>query len=314
MKVCREYSGKPFQVLFIFRSNGVSMKCISIKFVFFVIAIFMASYGRSLAQDKITLLNGEVKVGKITGITDVIIKLRYPGEDFDYEIGKKTIGKIEFASGRIEIINEKQLSTSDETDKQIGPVGDIGTHNKIAVLPFEFVTNDPGLAVEPMRNFTQQNTANIIKKEYASLSLQDPLTTNALLGKNNINHENASTFTPAEIAQLLGVEFVVFGTINIVNKGSSTYGSSVGTFKEKENKSSQSNSNNKKTTGIALGSSSSTTTINYDTMVDFRLFNDRGESLYSESRHAFGTNIDAYKGSIEYMVRRTPFGSKYGKK
>jgi hypothetical protein len=44
------------------------------------------------------------------------------------------------------------------------------------------------------------------------------------------------------------------------------------------------------------------------------LFNDRGENIYSESRHAFGTNIDAYKGSIEYMARRTPFGSKYGKK
>jgi hypothetical protein len=49
-------------------------------------------------------------------------------------------------------------------------------------------------------------------------------------------------------------------------------------------------------------------------MVDFRMFNDRGENLYSESRHAFGTGIDAYQRSIEYMVKRTPFGSKYGKK
>jgi TolB-like protein len=267
-----------------------------------------------IAQDKITLLSGEVKEGKISGITETIIKLRYPGEDFDYEIDKKTVSKIEFASGRVEVINPQSGTASASTKSLSGPVGNVDTHNKIAVLPFEFISNDPGLTVESMRTLTQNSTANIIKKEYGLLTLQDPLTTNAILGKNNINHENAASFTPAEIAQLLGVEFVVFGTVNIVNKGSSTVGSSVGTFKEKENNTYNNNSDNRKTTGTAISTGSTTTTVNYDTMVDFRLFNDRGENIYSESRHAFGTNIDAYKGSIEYMVRRTPFGSKYGKK
>jgi TolB-like protein len=240
--------------------------------------------------------------------------LRYPGEEFDYEIDKKTVNKIEFASGRVEVINPQSGTASASTKSVQGPAGNADTHNKIAVLPFEFISNDPGMTVESMRTLTQNNTANIIKKEYGLLTLQDPLTTNAILGKNNINHENAASFTPGEIAQLLGVEFVVFGTVNIVNKGSSTVGSSVGTYKEKENNTYNNNSDNRKTTGTAVSTGSSTTTVNYDTMVDFRMFNDRGENIYSESRHAFGTNIDAYKGSIEYMVKRTPFGSKYGKK
>lgn len=284
------------------------------KFSFLTIIILVSLVYGTLAQDKVILLSGEVKEGKVSGISETLIKLRYPGEDFDYEIDKKTVAKIEFASGRVEVVNAMSGSAAPSPRASSGPVGSVDTHNKIAVLPFEFVTNDPGLSVEPMRNLTQNSTANIIKKEYGLLTLQDPLTTNAILGKNNINHENAASFTPGEIAQLLGVEFVVFGTVNIVNKGSSTVGSSVGTYKEKESNTYNNNSDNRKSTGTAVSTGSSTTTVNYDTMVDFRLFNDRGENLYSESRHAFGTNIDAYKGSIEYMVRRTPFGSKYGKK
>lgn len=281
----------------------------------FLIVVFLMTMGtKSFAQDKITLLNGELKEGKITGITETLIKLRYPGEDFDYEIDKKTVAKIEFTSGRVEVFNPLSGNENPTPKSASGPVGTVDTHNKIAVLPFEFVTNDPGLSVDPMRNLTQNSTSNIIKKEYGLLVLQDPLTTNALLTKNGITHENAAGYTPGEIAQLLGVEFVVFGTVNIINKGTSTVGTSVGTYKEKESNSYQSNSDNRRSTGTAVSTGSSTTTVEYDTMVDFRLFNDRGENIYSESRHAFGTNIDAYKGSIEYMVRRTPFGSKYGKK
>lgn len=279
--------------------------------VFVVLFVFISS---SFAQDKITLLSGEVKEGKITGITDTVIKLRYAGEDFDNEIGKKNVAKIEFSSGRVEIINSQSAGQSKVPNVQTVPSGDFSSRNKIAVLPFEFVTNDPGMTVESMRILTQNNTANIVKKEYGLLSLQDPMTTNAILTKNNINHSNISGFAPNEIAQILGVEFVIFGMVNIVNKGSTTHGSTVTSYKEKESNNSQNNNDKKNSAGTAVSSNSSSTKVNYDTTVDFRLFNDRGENLYSESRHAFGSSIDSYTGSILYMVRRTPFGSKYGKK
>lgn len=285
-----------------------SVNPFSISLFIFCLIFSSLSFG----QDKVLLLSGEVKEGKVTGITEKIVKFRYQGEDFDYEIEKTKISKITFASGRVEVFNNQNNPSSKNPNPQSGSTDNYGNKNKIAVLPFEFVTNEPGMTLESMRILIQTNTANIVKKEYKLLSLQDPLTTNSILSKNNITHENFASYSPEEIAQLLEVEFVILGLINIVNEGSSTYGSSVQSYKENTN--AQNNSGNKKTTSTAVSSGNSKTKTNYDTTVDFRLFNDKGESLYSESRHAFGSSIDSYRSSIEYMVKRTPFGSKYGKK
>ena len=70
-----------------------------------------------------------------------------------------------------------------------------------------------------MRILIQTNTANIVKKEHKLLSLQDPLTTNSIMSKNNITHEKFAGFSPEELAQILEVEFVILGLVNIVNEG-----------------------------------------------------------------------------------------------
>jgi hypothetical protein len=289
------------------------MKGLAFKISILTIIYSLVCFNSLFAQDKVTLTSGELKEGKVTGITETVVKLRYPGEEFDYEFDKKTVAKIQFASGRVENFATGGSGGASPAPAQM-PMGSSDSHNKIAVLPFTFITNDPGMSPESMGNLTQNATANLVKKEYGALTLQDPMVTNSILGKNSINRENISNFSPAEVAQLLGVEFVIYGTVEIVNKGSSTFNSGVGTYKEKESNNYQSNSDNRKTTGTAVTTGSSTTTVNYDTTVDFRLFNDRGDNIYSESRHAFGNAVDAYKGSVEYMVKRTPFGSKYGKK
>jgi hypothetical protein len=289
------------------------MKSIIVRISIFTFIWTLTCFHDLFAQDKITLTSGEIKEGKVTGISETIVKLRYPGEDFDYELDKRNVAKIQFASGRVDNFATNTSAGSNNQGADL-PKGGPDSHNKIAVLPFTFITNEPGMSTESMGNLTQNSTANFVKKEYGELTLQDPMVTNSIFGKNNVNRENIASFSPSEIAQMLGVEFLIYGTVNIINKGSSTYNSAVGTYKEKESKNYQSNSDNRKTTGVAVSTGSSTTTVNYDTTVDFRLFNDRGDNLYSESRHAFGTSIDAYKGSIEYMARRTPFGSKYGKK
>ncbi|MCS5488935.1 hypothetical protein [Algoriphagus limi] len=279
----------------------------TLKFTLFAsLFLFFLHQNPLLAQEKVDVLilnSGETKEGKVTGITDILIKFRYLGEDFDYEIQKSDVAQIKFASGRVENFgNDPSKLPTDGSHAGSHP----DRHNKIAVLPFAIITNDAGLTVDELRNFTQNQAANTVRNEYNTLTLQDPLTTNAILAKQGINQENMDSFTPAELAELLGVEFVIFGAVKVTTKGSvsSTYGSS--TYSQK------SGSSSKK--GNIFSSSSSTTTIEYDTMVDLRMFNDRGDNLYSNSRHSFGTGTDAYKGSVDYMLRRTPFGSKYGKK
>ncbi len=291
-------------------------KLLSLVFIF----ISLWATGKLEAQTKndvVVLVSGDRKEGKVTGISESHVKFRYPGEEFDYEFAKGEIAQIEFASGRVEKFAPASAGDGSMATAPSGPKSNPGSspdrHNKIAVLPFEFVSNDPGMSPESMRTLIQSTTSNLVRDEYRTLTLQDPMTTNAVLGKNNINHQNMASYTPDELAAILGVEYVIYGTVNITNKGASTYGSAGTTYKEKENNTYNSNKSSTNTKGSAFSSSNSTTTINYDTTVDFRMFNDRGDNLYSQSRHVFGTLVDAYKDGISYMVKRTPFGSKYGK-
>ncbi len=171
------------------------------RFSFCLFVILICSWQLVHAQvksDVLILLNGERKEVKVTGVNDTHIKFRYPGEEFDNEIAKSELAQVEFGSGRV----EKFGNTA--------PVGSAGTkavgtdnhgsspdrHNKIAVLPFEFVSNDPGMSPESMSKVVQDATSNIVRGEYRTLTLQDPVTTNAILAKNNIDHGNVAGYTP----------------------------------------------------------------------------------------------------------------------
>lgn len=285
------------------------------KSIGLIALMFFLASSLVLAQakpDVLTLNSGERKEGKVTGVTETTVKFRYTGEDFDYEIAKNDLSQIEFGSGRVEKFSSGESLAGTAPTSNPGSSPD--RHNKIAVLPFDFISNDPGMQSASMKTMTQNRAANFVKGEYGTLTLQDPMTTNALLAKHNVNGDNLAAFTPVELAQLLGVEYVIYGSVNITNKGTSTFGSAGTTYNQKESATYDQNKSTDKTKGGAFSSSSSTTTINYDTSVDLRMFNDRGDNLYSESRHVFGTAADAYTGGLEYMLRRTPFGSKYGKK
>lgn len=284
------------------------------RVVFLILTMIFLAASSSFSQvkmDVLTLNTGDKKEGKVTGITETTVKFRYPEEDFDYEISKKDISQIEFASGRVEKFSSGESVTG--TMPAANPGSSPDRHNKIAVLPFDFISNDPGLQSESMSNLSQSTTANFVKSEYSSLTLQDPITTNAILGKNNVNRNNISEFTPVEIAQLLGVEYIIYGTVNITNKGTATYGSTGTSFNQKQTATYGNSKSEDRTKGGVYSSSSSTSLIQYDTSVGIRMFNDRGDNLYSQSRHVFGTAIDNYKNGIQYMLKRTPFGSKYGK-
>lgn len=289
---------------------------INIVTLVFMITLLSTINAEVLAQEKVDVVflkTGEKKEGKVTGITDTIVKFRYAGEDFDYEIKKSDLVKVQLASGRVETFGN-ETETASKVSTTPAPAMNAEVHNTIAILPFQFISNDQSMDPQAMSNLAQNTTANSVKEQYGQLTLQDPITTNALLAKSNIDHTNITSMTPAEIANLLGVEYVVYGTVNLTNKGATTYGSSGTNYNEREkNNSSRSNSDTR-TKGSVYTSSSSSTTIEYDTSVDFRLFNNKGTNMYSDSRHVFGTDANAYTAGIDYMIKRTPFGSKYGKK
>lgn len=103
------------------------------------------------------------------------------------------------------------------------------THKVIAVLPFQITLK---LRPNQLRNTTPQQLKNMEyhqgkgiqsamfswflargKKGQLSVQVQDPMTTNAILGKKGITIKNIPDYTPKELANFLGVDAVVMGTI-----------------------------------------------------------------------------------------------------
>ncbi|WP_131450695.1 hypothetical protein [Flavobacterium subsaxonicum] len=272
------------------------------KILFFI--IILCSVATSFAQDRVTMLNGEKREGKVVSVKDDAIKFVYKGETLEYEFKKSQINKIEFASGRTEVVNNSVGLAAAPTSTAAERKG------RIAVLPYTFITNETALNPEAMGKQLQTDTYNAVKANTSSLQLQDPITTNSLLARQGLTHANLNTKTPQEMATLLGVEYVVYGIANVTNKGTSTYGSGSTTYNGKETEKKEGRKETTKASGTTYSSNNATVLTNYDTKIDLSFFNDQGTSIYSESRKAFGSGADAYHATINYLIKRCPFGTK----
>lgn len=182
--------------------------------------------------------------------------------------------------------------------------------NKIAVMPFQFLSNDPGYEPSQMSKRMQANCANSLRQNTSNILIQDPMTTNRLLAKNKIDVNDAASVDPQELAVLLGVEYLVFGAVDVVNKGASSTGSNVTTYKDKEKQDKDKNIKNTKASGTAITSNNATTTTNYATKVTLDIYTDQGSTYYTKSKSSFGSQIDSYVSTFDYLIKRTPFGSK----
>ena len=87
--------------------------------------------------------------------------------------------------------------------------------------------------------------------------------------KNGINDENFVQYTMPEIANLLGAEYIIQSTLEINEKGTTSYNGSSLFLKE--------NQAGNKVSGSSFGASS--TQIQYQTNLTQILFNDKGESI-----------------------------------
>lgn len=249
------------------------------------------------------MLNNETKTGKVVSINDKTVKFVYKGETLEYEFSKSSIAKIEFASGRVEVINNAApqaahtpVAGSNSTSQS--------RKNKIAVLPFEIVSNDGNLRTESFSRQVQQSCIDAIRGQSPYQTIQDPMVTNAILAKHHFTIDSMLAYTPQEWAELLDVEYVVVGSYIIQNKGSVSSTSGYGSFDSKKNEKTD------KTKGSVYSSSNTYTSTSYDTKLNLRIYNDSGQTLFSENHSpAFGT-MDSYKPGLKWMIKRSPFKKK----
>ncbi|MUP46187.1 hypothetical protein E0K83_10580 [Gramella sp. BOM4] len=275
----------------------------NLKVILGIIFLFVASISQA-QEDIVHMLNGEEKKGKVTAVNPDAISFVYTGEELVYELKKQNIHKIDFASGRTEVINQIQNTGSNTAINSKNTAAD--RKNKIAVLPFTIVSNNAALTTEGMMEEVQNTTASSIRQNTSQVILQDPSETNAILYENNIGEAEATKMRPAELAQLLGVEFIVIGSAKIDYTGSNTYGSSSTRYKDKEDKDRRSS----KSSGKENTFSSSSSTENYSTNIMLKIFNDQGRNIYDVDRTGIGTNLDKYESTISYLIKRSPWGDK----
>lgn len=289
----------------------------------FTLAAMCISTPEICAQgnDVVVMANGDIKQGKVTGMEDDAVKFVYAGEELEYSFNKTEISKIQFASGRVQEFEGSQqatASTAPATAAVAAPAAATPASTstaaerkgKLAVVPVDVISNDPGINAETMGTQIQHEAVNSFRDHSRGVTIQDPRTTSSILLKNSIDQGQLAAMAPGEVAVILGVEYVAYGVVNIQNEGTVTSGSAVTTYKDKEDKSYSSDERHTRSKGSEVSSGSSSTTVNYDCKVELSIYNDQGSNVYSDSRDAFGLSQDSYNNGLNYMIRRTPFGDK----
>lgn len=274
-------------------------------FLFLLAACMYFSAGAQPGkQDIITKMNGEEMKGKISKITDDEIYFQYTGETLQYTIKKSDVRKIVHSSGRVEMINEGASSPSDirKRDEVSMSASPADHHNKIAILPFSYLMdNQPGAGELGYK--AQEDCYAFLMKHSAGYSILDPRTTNALLSKAGATGEKLIGFTMKEICDILGVEYVIDGTVT-QNKGYQTSytGDNSGTTVRRDDDRKRYSS---------YSSSSSYAVQRYDVGVSLQIYMDNNVSIYNQSHKAILSNTDgSYSGPLEYLLKRCPLYRK----
>ena len=256
-------------------------------------------------EDVLQKVNGEEMTGRVVKVSDDEVTFVYSGETAEYTVKKADIAKIIHGSGRIETFSPAgapaQLRKNDEVSMSASPADH---HNKIAVLPFTFLMdNQPGAEAIGLK--AQEDAYSFLTKHSAGYTLVDPRTTNAMLAKAGVTADKMANFTMKELCDILGVEYVIDGTVT-QNKGYQTsYSSDNSNSKVKRDR-------DDKVKGISsYGSSSSSAAQRYDVSVSLHIYMDNNASIYNQSHKAFLSNTDgSYSSPLEYLLKRSPLYRK----
>lgn len=283
-----------------------SISCKTILILFLTVTSYFTSFSQTeKKQDVILKLNGDELKGDVLEITDSAIRFTYTGEKLVYTIKKTEIQKITFASGRVENFNAPAAAVQSNTAGAApeAPASAEERRNKVAILPFSFVKDGQNAAQE-VSDEIQNELFDLMSKHAGVYTIMSPRATNVKLTKAGISRANMLNYTMAEIAGILGVEFIVDGMITQNRTTQTSYGNA--TYNDNTKK--KEDSDNKKSSGYS--SSSSTSVQNYETRMDMKIYNDKSDIIYNQNRKAFWTTADAYKNTMEYLVKRCPLYTK----
>lgn len=152
---------------------------------------------------------------------------------------------------------------------------------KVAVLPIHFIGN----SADEMRYRLQDIVYDYLHKN--GVGVQDPFETNALLAKKQIKAEDLRGYTPAELATILGVDYVITGRVSQEYAGST-------------------NNNRSSREGRHERNTQSRSTELFNTYIELDIYTSAGENIYNKSRKSILYDVDAYKAGLHYLLKRSP--------
>lgn len=278
------------------------MKKINVLLFVFLFSLAIAAQSKT---DIIQKINGEEMKGKITAISDTDVTFIYSGETLVYKVKKSDIQKIVHSSGRVEIINTASPTAQ---ERQNTPVSmnatSVDHHNKIAILPFTYlIDNQPG--AEEVGFKAQDETYSFLVQHSAGYTILDPRTTNALLIKAGMTRDKIMGFTMKDIADVLGVEYIIDGAVTQAKGYQTNYSGGTSDTKVKRN-------DNDRVKGVSTSDTSySNSAQRYDISVSLHIYMDNNASIYNQSHKAFFTNTDgSFSSPLEYLLKRCPLYRK----
>jgi len=254
-------------------------------------------------QDVVIKVNGDKMTGKVTAQNDSAISFVYTGETLVYSVKKSDILKITYASGRAELFSQPAPAAPKADNTPAQPKQEVDHHNRIAILPFNFITDNQS-ASDEMSYKVQNECYNFMMKHAGEHTILDPRTTNALLTKAGATPDKLRGFTMDELAGILGVEYIIDGTVT-QNRGSQNSYTS-----DQYNASAKTDSKSGKDKASVSGSSSTSITQNYETSISLNIYTDKNNSIFNEDRKSFWTGNDAYKNALQYLLKRCPLYRK----
>lgn len=255
--------------------------------------------------DVIQKTSGEELKGKIIRVSDTVVTFVYTGETAEYLINKADIARITHSSGRVETFSPQNIPAQTRQQDAVSMTATPADHhNKIAILPFSFLMdNQPGALAIGIK--AQQDAYSILSQHSAGYTILDPRTTNAVLINAGATAEKIADFTMKQLCDILGVEYIIDGTVTQAKgyqtSSTSTYGNANVKRDDAE-----------KVKGISsYGSSNSSAVQRYDVSVSLQIYMDNNASIYNQTHKAFLSNTDgSYSGPMEYLLKRCPLYRK----
>ena len=266
-----------------------------------LLCTFFAGAQNKSANDTIWKANGEVLVGKVTEVQANDLKFTYVNESLQYTLSKAELAKVKYASGRTETFGPAAVAANalpERAEQAASRPED--RRNKVAILPFGYIKNSQSVSDE-MSYKAQNDTYTILSKHSGLHSVIDIRTTNTLLAKAGITRANLMKYTMEEICGILGVEFVVDGTIT-QNFSSATSSNTYNSTKKDGRKEGERNNS---------GYSNTVSRDNYQTSVSLNIYTDKNNTIFSDERKALFTQSEgSYDSPLLYLLKRTPLYKK----